>query len=433
MVFAAIIDAGLIPFFTLTAILVHNQLYGTSDAIEQPWTTLFGTDLQTHLVIQSTFQVSTIDGALLLTSLCVSIYLALVFRKISKLPPDMNPLEDNLTSRHKRNKSSLSTAISEPINRDSSVPLMSPSRSVPFATLRNDSCSNLSSSQKRIATSNRGPYVDLADNVHQQSKSQRSSWMDINQSRPASTINLEHSRPPTRMSAIRPASTIYSEQNNSSPRPTSTAYAGLYTESPRLPSTRPPSSEYTQIERENSENWISYPSPSPSPPRLAPPELQHLRNFNARQSRRASPPPPTQIIGYDQYDYSNRTPQPLGMHPPTSLHPEHRRSVEARALKASSGNIDGRYGSPKAWHDIRLDDATLKSGSSSPSTEKKTTKIYGDLAGGQEFRQPRQGLGRVVSSGVDVGEFGLENAIRARNVSGKVAEEGRGRVEYVDF
>ena len=43
-------------------------------------------------------------------TLILSIWLFVLFRKIVNLPPDMNPLESNLTSRaHKRNKSSVST------------------------------------------------------------------------------------------------------------------------------------------------------------------------------------------------------------------------------------------------------------------------------------------------------------------------------------
>lgn len=45
----------------------------------------------------------------MVVSLLMDIYLCLKFRQIARLPPDMNPLEPNLTSRHKRNKSELIT------------------------------------------------------------------------------------------------------------------------------------------------------------------------------------------------------------------------------------------------------------------------------------------------------------------------------------
>lgn len=48
------------------------------------------------------------DGALHLVSLTLSLWLAIMFRRIHNMPPDMNPLESHLTARpHKRNKSSI--------------------------------------------------------------------------------------------------------------------------------------------------------------------------------------------------------------------------------------------------------------------------------------------------------------------------------------
>lgn len=50
-------------------------------------------------------------GVMHLLSLCIGLWLALKFRQIARMPPDCNPLEDNLTSRqHKRNKSSMTAA-----------------------------------------------------------------------------------------------------------------------------------------------------------------------------------------------------------------------------------------------------------------------------------------------------------------------------------
>ncbi|KAK3398515.1 hypothetical protein B0T20DRAFT_411338 [Sordaria brevicollis] len=47
-------------------------------------------------------------GGLHVISIGISVFLAIQFWRICKMPPDMNPLEDNLTSRaHKRNKSSV--------------------------------------------------------------------------------------------------------------------------------------------------------------------------------------------------------------------------------------------------------------------------------------------------------------------------------------
>ena len=126
MIFASIVDAGLLPFLAFTALMARNQ-YLEVDEASGHWQTLFALATQTDIVIYSTYLISMTTGGIHVASLCISIYLALVFRQISKLPPDMNPLEDNLTSRHKRNKSSLSASVSDiTSNRDSrlSAPLM---------------------------------------------------------------------------------------------------------------------------------------------------------------------------------------------------------------------------------------------------------------------------------------------------------------------
>ncbi len=107
MLFAAMIDAGLLPFLAFSAFMAHNEhisgAYG--------WNTLFDVPLMTWYIVYTTFLLCVIEGGLLLISLVLGVYLAIIFRKIAKLPPDMNPLEPNLTARpHKRNKSELATS-----------------------------------------------------------------------------------------------------------------------------------------------------------------------------------------------------------------------------------------------------------------------------------------------------------------------------------
>ncbi|TQS39445.1 hypothetical protein Golomagni_00030 [Golovinomyces magnicellulatus] len=58
-------------------------------------------------------------AAFYMISLAASLYLGQVYRRIATMPPDMNPMEDNLTSRHKRNQSSIVTASSFSDNRAS--------------------------------------------------------------------------------------------------------------------------------------------------------------------------------------------------------------------------------------------------------------------------------------------------------------------------
>ncbi|KAJ9614155.1 hypothetical protein H2200_002291 [Cladophialophora chaetospira] len=103
MIFAAMIDTGLIPFWAFCALISHADWAKN----EYGWSSLFKNDDLTYKIIYAFFILSSVEGGLILASLLLDIYLTVKFRQISKLPPDMNPLEPNLTSRHKRNKSEI--------------------------------------------------------------------------------------------------------------------------------------------------------------------------------------------------------------------------------------------------------------------------------------------------------------------------------------
>ncbi|KAH7128692.1 hypothetical protein B0J11DRAFT_276762 [Dendryphion nanum] len=118
--FALIMDAGFIPFYVFTTLLAKRN-FNVEAGTEGRWRTFFPTDEETNKVLQSTWLIATAVGGLHIASLVLDLYLVLVFRKISRLPPDMNPLEDNLTSRrktkHKHKTSSLSAIT--PLTGDS--------------------------------------------------------------------------------------------------------------------------------------------------------------------------------------------------------------------------------------------------------------------------------------------------------------------------
>ncbi|TVY62858.1 hypothetical protein LSUE1_G006419, partial [Lachnellula suecica] len=105
MLFAAFFDVSITPFYAFTALIAHTN-YAT-------WTVVLDDQDLAPIFSEVVFYLATVGGGLHLVSLTISLYLAVTFRKITKLPPDMNPLEDHLTSRtprHKRNKSSMSVA-----------------------------------------------------------------------------------------------------------------------------------------------------------------------------------------------------------------------------------------------------------------------------------------------------------------------------------
>lgn len=101
-----------------TALLAKRNL-NLEAGTEGRWRTFFPTDEETDKVLQTTWLIATAVGALHIASLVLDLYLVVVFRKIARLPPDMNPLEDNLTSRRKnKHKYKDSTASATPLTQE---------------------------------------------------------------------------------------------------------------------------------------------------------------------------------------------------------------------------------------------------------------------------------------------------------------------------
>lgn len=149
MLFASFFDASLIPFYAFSAWVASSQPAG--------WTTVLPAKTILPTLIVTVFYLNTVAASIHTVTLAVSIYLTVTFRKITKLPPDMNPLEDNLTSRHKRNKSSISTVttlnmsekrLSDPLEskRSSGLPYEDLSRppTIPFFHTRTQSTDSFS-------------------------------------------------------------------------------------------------------------------------------------------------------------------------------------------------------------------------------------------------------------------------------------------------
>ena len=423
MIFSALIDAGLIPFLAFTAIMAHSQYIEPSDTPGR-WTSLFMFDTASTKVIHATYLVSVVSGSLHIVSLLIAVYLAVIFRKISNLPPDMNPLEENLTSRHKRNKSELpDSRISRSTNdtdtaRDRTSraedPLISPFRTVPFMHTRNESSTNL----KNVPYPHFSPRVSRA-NLEAPSFDQSVSM------RSARTFNdhsghQESSRTDTRLS--KNGEEIPSSQTQIARSPTKSS--SVYTDDVSRPASTRPSSNRPPSTRPRSAapslqdtNWITYPAPTPSPPL----EFKHLRNNNSYQ-------PVPQSSPYDEIE--NFVPRPLEMNPPTPPDMQRppptteRRITDQRALTPGTGNTLGmgfNYTKPLNFNPPQRRQQQYRDGYSDLGGM-GNGKVRSDLGyGGQRG-------GRVVSrSGVEVrpNEW-MGSGMRAREVSGKMAEEGRG-------
>ncbi|PYH94615.1 hypothetical protein BO71DRAFT_440905 [Aspergillus ellipticus CBS 707.79] len=137
--FAATFDMGLIPFYVFAAYLGYKQY--TDNAYD--WTTLLSSNLDvTTKIAETTFLLGVVNAGLHAISLGISLFLGNIFRQIIRLPPDMNPLEDNLTARsHKRTKSEIiekraskSTLGSDNVSIED--PLIGFPRNVPFMDTR---------------------------------------------------------------------------------------------------------------------------------------------------------------------------------------------------------------------------------------------------------------------------------------------------------
>lgn len=504
MLFAAMSDAGLIPFLIFTALISHTQ---SIEPVNAPghWSTLFDSDEATTGIVFATFIASVVTGTFHLVSLAISIYLGVLFRKISRLPPDMNPLEDNLTSRHKRNKSSLldnrmrktSTSTDKPRDSKAEDPLMA-SPTVPFMHTRNDSYSNITNvshpnasarasrtnlstpfydqppahrsphteirgpfydlplsqrssrtkiqsqnndqprsprndshpsmtSASRLNTSDRVSRSDLATPFYDQPPAHRSSRTEIkgpfyDQHSPShrssrtmfpilsqSESPAKHTNQPKVIRSPTKSSSIYSNTANPANQinqPTiirsPTKSSSIYSTSTittiatsRPASTRPRSTAPSLPDN----NWITHPSPSSSPSSSPPRELKHLLNKPSYQ-------PLSQTSPFE-YTTSNENFRPLEMNPPTPpLNQQKRRG--GAALTPATGNLGQGGGWAPGTVGIGKAKAWGGMGRSGPA----------NLSGG----------GRVVSrSGVEVKERGIfpSGGIRAREVSGKVMEEGR--------
>lgn len=392
MIFATVIDAGLIPFYAFTAIMARTEYVEPSDTSGR-WKTLFGADPATYKILYSTFLLSVVNGSLHVLSLVISIYLAIIFRKISRLPPDMNPLEDNLTSRaHKRNKSSIidnrmsqATTATASEKRQSGVadPLISPPRTVPFMHTRTSSTDDISDLPHPEA-SPRASRTDIAGPFYDQPLSQRSSRANV-----------------ARQSLNRPRSFYEEPQPQRTSRaqvpPSSVHSPSIYSDYSRPASTRPPSTRPNSTRPRSAapsirdSNWITHPS-SPSPPTSPIQELRHLRTAKNNYA------PIPQSVPAPAWNAENFS--PLEMNPPTPPNAQRSQTMQQRALVPGTGN-------------------SLCFGNGKLRDYEGLNKGYA----GQ----------RVVSSGRELCDGEVDSwgrAVRKRGVSGKVVEEGRGGKWY---
>lgn len=362
MFFASFFDLSFVPFYAFGAYESNTQ--------DSLWVTDFSDTHLTHIFTTAVFYCAAVGGGLFLVSFFLSAYLAITFRKITNLPPDMNPLEDNLTSRHKRNKSSISTTttisekrISAPLqsNRSSATAyddLTNP-RTISFLQTRTGSTESFST-YKTTPPPSRDARLDLPSRQYQiKINSARSSVADLKRN------SYGASSPPKRAS---------------------------YTE---IPLSDTGSKDAPHHIGNIEEAWFTAKSLNSKPSRVSSPEKGSYQPIEQP---------------YDSENFSLGHPNPLEANPPTPRH-----SVFLNRDSPLSEISSNRTGGDIADMSSQVHEM--------PSIRDFKAKRYGELRAGTP--PVLVGATRQVSSGTDYpskGGFRTKN----RDVSGKIAEEGRG-------
>jgi hypothetical protein len=189
--FALFTDAGLIPFYVFTAILA-NTYYQQAPGSSGRWTSFFDSDNTTTLLIHVTWLVAIANGGMHALSLLLDFYLVIVFRKIANLPPDMNPLEDQLTRRktkHKHKNSEI-TLVNDKHLSDISASTIFPNRSSYASDVSSNRKSQISFMDTRATNASNDAYQ--ARDSHRMSHDAQQHLLYQHHSASPSRTDLKH-------------------------------------------------------------------------------------------------------------------------------------------------------------------------------------------------------------------------------------------------
>jgi hypothetical protein len=398
------------------------------------WTTFFRSATEDGKVLESAFLIGSVAVVLHMISLPIDSFLFLVFRKIAEYPPDMNPLQDMLSSSINRKHT----------YKNSDITLSSPSRFslgrdqlIPDASVR-----PMSFHQSRTRYS---PHTQ--DSARQS----RFDWQRANASQTdILRASQSHERSRSRSRSSRPQRYANQRPHNRDSvhdampvRPLSFVTA---TENPSRHGTplQHSSDKDQQSQALLSDNWFVLADDEndlSSPRRTPVPELMSDHESDSHIHE-----PITSQRRFATDEYRELLPQPLRTGPPTppdhsfdaanfyfdempngsldlddySLRYTHSNSSIGRALSPPAPEV-AAISAKSSFYSQEPSDAPSRSGS-------VRGKHYGML---QQQTVPR-GQGRVVSrTGVDIADASVlylssdsSYGSRARHVSGKIVEEG---------
>lgn len=401
--FAGLLDTGLIPFFAFSGYMAwadySSNAYG--------WGTLFDDNNLDYKIIEAFFIVSTVEIGLFCLSLVLDIYLAVTYRKITKLPPDMNPLEekDNLTARprHKRNKSELlhekhmsnSTFASQRYSGQSQSAVSG--RRIPFTHTRTDSADRDGrvSIQKDFLDQSKDPYGARASMSNRDEPSlprPSSAIIPASNARPAGA-GLDHkparSSHLARSSASRPLSWLSYSNYEGAPAEMSD-YAGQELEA----NIRAMSPVSAMSEHENytthgpKHSWHS--AVVQDPPNTGVPV-----SSQAKENDMPSPEDLSLALPPAYTPPKKRSLQPLGMNPPTPIDRRFEdKDLMVRPLSISSYSTPPR----QALRETDSGSVAFATPASRPSSfvgSGTKSRFYGDLRnsiGGSPTRGSYEGI-----------------------------------------
>lgn len=378
-------------------------------------------------------------------TLLLSIWLFVLFRKIVNLPPDMNPLESNLTSRaHKRNKSSVSTMSTYDDKRTST---QSVSRSgqpyedlgqpptMPFMHTRNNSGASMSTYYSiPTSVSPRDSRLDLPSRQYQipSTNSPRDSVSDLKRASQSSLPSISPKRGSYAPVSTQDLTDQYADVQNENWYSTDSIPRNRYSQPPspikstRSPTKSRPQSAYTPLrdgfgtyEDINDNDFDSDVGSISANPLSAHPVVGQAHSQRASTLNRES------ALGEISLNRSNTAGSSSYSGDVADISSPQRGYYEETTTQAQSDYREltpqplvrpGAAGKGVVGHSSDRD------GIVKGSVGFKA-RYYGELRAATPPTLVGGVKGRQVSSGIDIG---VPTGDERRDVSGKIAEEGRG-------
>ncbi|PBP22330.1 hypothetical protein BUE80_DR006876 [Diplocarpon rosae] len=439
MLFASFIDGSIAPFYAFGAFVAMTR--------DDGWKTIISNASLIQPFTKCVFYIATVGGGLHLFSLAIGLYLAVTFHKITQLPPDMNPLEDNLTTRHKRNKSSFSTVTTCTSEKRISTPMESTRASgaayedlfrpptIPFFHTRTQS-TNSFSTYRSTPSPSRDSGTDLS-RQHQAAPSNRYSMPSDQLQR--NTDDSFASLPELPYSENNLSGSTFASPSNQefyaeleSPSNCSSDSTRLSSPTKRTSYTEVPTSDVASLssttKTPTTSAWFAADSIGKARTRSSPGKKPKAHYQPLHQSHDSF----SENISYEvatDYSSSYDYPKPLEANPPT---PTHKHATTSDwPLSEMSSNAYGRSSGDIAntpidrVRDRELVPRPLSTASQKSQTMSEKAKDYGELKPGTPPILVGSKGSRQVSSGNDLAS-GFGSLTGRRDVSGKIAEEGRG-------